>query len=165
MALPASGPISFQNFNTDRGLSATAQIDIDTAAIAYGIPTKPHSMDEFYGRSVTGTTTTTTSTTTSTTTTTTAAPIESWIAERNDGNAVAFVGPYSTWSGTFGVGSSVVVNDGSGICWTLMSESTAPIQFTITGVCPPPTTTTTAAPTTTSPPPRPTTTTTEGPIQ
>jgi hypothetical protein len=58
----------------------------------------------------------------------------------------------------------VVVNDGSGICWTLISESTAGIQFTITGVCPPPTTTTTTqAPTTTTlPPPR---TTTEGPIQ
>lgn len=52
MALPASGQISFQDFNTDRGLSATAQIDIDTAAIAYSIPTKPHSMDEFYGRSI-----------------------------------------------------------------------------------------------------------------
>jgi len=47
MALPASGQISFQDFNTDRGLSATAQIDIDTAAIAYSIPTGPHSMDEF----------------------------------------------------------------------------------------------------------------------
>ena len=42
MALPASGPISFQDFNTDRGLSSTAQIDIDTAAIAYSIPTKQH---------------------------------------------------------------------------------------------------------------------------
>jgi hypothetical protein len=52
MALPASGQISFQDFNTDRGLSATAQIDIDTAAIAYSIPTRPHSMDEFYGRSI-----------------------------------------------------------------------------------------------------------------
>ena len=79
MALPASGQISFQNFNTDRGLSSTAQVDIDTAAIAYSIPTKPHSMDEFYGRSITTTTTaapttTTTSTTTTSTTTTTEAP-------------------------------------------------------------------------------------------
>ncbi len=105
-------------------------------------------------------------TTTTTTTTTTAAPIQSWFAERNDGNATAYVGPYSTWSGTFGVGSSVVVNDGSGICWTLMSESTAGIQFNITGVCPPPTTTTTAAPTTTTTTiGRTTTTTTGGPIE
>jgi hypothetical protein len=52
MALPASGQISFQDFNTDRGLSSTAQIDMDTAAIAYSIPTRPHSMDEFYGRSI-----------------------------------------------------------------------------------------------------------------
>jgi len=54
MALPASGTISFQNFNTDRGLSSTATIDMDTAAIAYGIPTKPHGMDEFYGKSAGG---------------------------------------------------------------------------------------------------------------
>ena len=54
MALPASGTISFQNFNTDRGLSSTATVDLDTAAIAYGIPTKPHGMNEFYGKSVGG---------------------------------------------------------------------------------------------------------------
>ena len=52
MALPASGQISFQDFNTDRGLSSTATVDIDTAAIAYGIPTKPHGMNEFYGLSI-----------------------------------------------------------------------------------------------------------------
>lgn len=52
MALPATGPLSFQDFNTDRGLFSTAQVDIDTAAIAYGIPDRPHGMDEFRGRSV-----------------------------------------------------------------------------------------------------------------
>lgn len=53
MALPvAPNQLSFSDFNTDRGLSATAQIDIDTAAIAYGIPDRPHGMDEFRGRSV-----------------------------------------------------------------------------------------------------------------
>lgn len=53
MALPAApNQLSFSDFNTDRGLSATAQIDIDTAAIAYGIPDRPHGMDEFRGRSV-----------------------------------------------------------------------------------------------------------------
>ena len=51
MALPSSGTISFREFNTDRGLSATAQVDMESAAIAYGISTRPHSMDEFYGRS------------------------------------------------------------------------------------------------------------------
>ena len=82
-------------------------------------------------------TTTTAAPTTTTTTTTTAAPIQSWIAERNDGSvSPKRVGPYSEWSGTFGIGSSVLVNDGSGICWTLQEESTAEIEFTITGICP-----------------------------
>lgn len=50
MALPLDGPISFQNLNTDRGILATAQVDINTAAIAYGIPDTPHGMNEFYSR-------------------------------------------------------------------------------------------------------------------
>lgn len=49
MALPASGPISMDNMNTDRSIASGTQIDLDTAAIAYSIPTKPHGMDEFYG--------------------------------------------------------------------------------------------------------------------
>jgi hypothetical protein len=52
MALPSSGPISMNDMNTDRGIASGTQIDLDTAAIAYGIPTKPHGMDEFYGLSV-----------------------------------------------------------------------------------------------------------------
>jgi hypothetical protein len=52
MALPASGPISMDNMNTDRSIASGTQIDLDTAAIAYSIPTKPHGMDEFYGLSV-----------------------------------------------------------------------------------------------------------------
>ena len=51
MALPASGPISMNDMNTDRGIASGTQIDLDTAAIAYGIPTKPHGMNEFYGLS------------------------------------------------------------------------------------------------------------------
>jgi hypothetical protein len=102
---------------------------------------------------------------TTTTTTTTAAPFQSWLAERNDGGAYKYVGPYSNWSGTFGIGSSVEVNDGSGICWTLQSEATAGIEFTITGGCSTTTTTTAAPTTTTTTSGRTTTTTTEGPIQ
>lgn len=52
MALPASGQISMDNMNTDRGINSGTQIDLDTAAIAYSIPTKPHGMDEFYGLSI-----------------------------------------------------------------------------------------------------------------
>ena len=52
MALPASGQITMDNMNTDRAVPSGTQIDLDTAAIAYGIPTKPHGMDEFYGKSV-----------------------------------------------------------------------------------------------------------------
>lgn len=50
MPLPGSGPISFADLNTANGVVASTQIDLDTAAIVYGIPTKPHGMDEFYGR-------------------------------------------------------------------------------------------------------------------
>jgi hypothetical protein len=83
------------------------------------------------------TTTAAPTTTTAAPTTTTAAPIQSWLAERNDSNvSPKRVGPYSEWSGTFGIGSSVLVDDGSGICWTLQEESTAEIEFTITGICP-----------------------------
>jgi hypothetical protein len=53
MALPPSGTISMDNMNTDRGISSMTQIDLDTAAIAYNIPTKPHGMNEFYGLSTT----------------------------------------------------------------------------------------------------------------
>jgi hypothetical protein len=52
MALPPSGPISMDNMNTDRSIASGTQIDLDTAAIAYSIPTKPHGMDEFYGLSI-----------------------------------------------------------------------------------------------------------------
>jgi hypothetical protein len=50
MALPSTGEISFNLFNTDRNIASGTQVDMDTAAIAYGIPTKPHGMDEFRGR-------------------------------------------------------------------------------------------------------------------
>jgi hypothetical protein len=51
MSLQSSGPISFEDLNTDRGIGATTQLDLNTAAIAYGIgDTPPHRMDEFYGR-------------------------------------------------------------------------------------------------------------------
>lgn len=57
MALPSSGQISFQQFNTDRGLTATAQIDMASAGTAYGVSyatngTNQLGMDEFYGKSI-----------------------------------------------------------------------------------------------------------------
>jgi hypothetical protein len=51
MTLPVAGnPISFEDLNTDRGIGASTQIDINTAANAYGIPDTPHGMNEFFGR-------------------------------------------------------------------------------------------------------------------
>jgi hypothetical protein len=47
MALPTSGPISFSDLNIDRGISSTAQVDIRSAALAYGL-TAPDGMNEFY---------------------------------------------------------------------------------------------------------------------
>jgi hypothetical protein len=47
MPLPTSGPISFADLNTDRGIPATTQIDIRSAANAYGL-IAPDGMDEFY---------------------------------------------------------------------------------------------------------------------
>jgi hypothetical protein len=47
MALPTSGPISFQDLNTDRGIGATTQSDLRSTALAYGL-TAPDGMDEFY---------------------------------------------------------------------------------------------------------------------
>jgi hypothetical protein len=47
MALPTSGPISFADLNTDRGIAATTQVDLRAAALSYGFVT-PDSMDEFY---------------------------------------------------------------------------------------------------------------------
>jgi hypothetical protein len=75
---------------------------------------------------------------TTTTTTTTAAP-QSWISERVDNGTVSRIGLVQGYS----EGDSVLVNDGSGICWLLGSLSTLAPVYTITGPCPPPTTTTT----------------------
>lgn len=47
MPLPASGQISFQDLNTDRGIGATTESDLRSTALAYGF-TAPDSMDEFY---------------------------------------------------------------------------------------------------------------------
>jgi hypothetical protein len=54
MALPQTGELNFNLFNTDRGIASGTAVDMDAAAIAYGIPTRPHGMDEFYGRSASG---------------------------------------------------------------------------------------------------------------
>jgi hypothetical protein len=48
--LQTTGPISLNDLNTNRNIPSGTQIDLDTAAIAYGIPAKPHGMDEFYGK-------------------------------------------------------------------------------------------------------------------
>ena len=37
MALPQSGPISMDQMNTDRGIASGTRIDLDAAAIAYGM--------------------------------------------------------------------------------------------------------------------------------
>jgi hypothetical protein len=52
MALPSSGAISFANFNTELGNTAGSQIDLEAAAVAFSINTRPHGMDEFYGLSI-----------------------------------------------------------------------------------------------------------------
>lgn len=49
MPLPTSGQISFADLNSELGNASTSQLDLDTAAIEFSIPTKPHGMDEFYG--------------------------------------------------------------------------------------------------------------------
>lgn len=49
MPLPTSGQISFADLNSELGNTSTSQLDLDTAAIEFSIPTKPHGMDEFYG--------------------------------------------------------------------------------------------------------------------
>lgn len=71
----------------------------------------------------------------------------SWAAERNDGGATGFVGPYSQ---NYNEGDEVLVNDGSGICWLLGAPSTTSPTYTITGICNTTTTTTTTT-TTVSP--------------
>ncbi len=61
MALPASGQISFRDFNLDRGVAPSSQVDLITAATLYGISydtigNDPTSMNEFYGAAVAFTT-------------------------------------------------------------------------------------------------------------
>ena len=59
MAIPASGEISFNLFNTDRGIASGTQVDIATAATAYGVSYTTNgsndiNINEFYGKSVGG---------------------------------------------------------------------------------------------------------------
>jgi len=69
MALPSSGPLSIADIRnegvTGGCYSAGSPYSLGSLATAFGIPTDPDSISEFYGRSCP---TTTTSTTTSTTT-------------------------------------------------------------------------------------------------
>ena len=96
--------------------------------------------------STTSTTAAPTTTSTSTTTTTTTQTPNAYIAERNDGGDLGFVGPY----GGYSPGDEVTVNDGSGQCWTLgAAVYSGTIDYLITGACPPPTTTSTTTTTTT----------------
>lgn len=53
MALPVNGPISFRDFNIELGNADNAQIDLESAAVAFDIPTRPHGMDEFFGKAIT----------------------------------------------------------------------------------------------------------------
>jgi hypothetical protein len=51
MTLPVAGnPISFEDLNTDRGIGATTQINLNEASVAYGVPDIPNSMSELFGR-------------------------------------------------------------------------------------------------------------------
>ena len=69
----------------------------------------------------------------------------SYVAERNDGGALSWVGPYP---GTFGTtNDSVFVNDGSGQCWTLGSPVTNAAVYTMTAACSTPTPSPTPTPT------------------
>ena len=59
MAIPASGQISFNLFNTDRGIASETQVNMATAGTAYGVSyttngSNPLGMDEFYGKSAGG---------------------------------------------------------------------------------------------------------------
>ena len=80
------------------------------------------------------------------TTTTTQAPLISHVSERNDGGAYANIGVAQGYS----QGSEVLVNDLTGICWTLGGLSPNTPDYYITGDCPPPTTTTLPPTTTTT---------------
>ena len=72
--------------------------------------------------------------------------ILSWLSERDDGGAVAYIGISQAYS----EGQSVLVNDGSGICWVLGTESTNAPDYYISSLCN--TTTTTTTTTTTAAP-------------
>jgi hypothetical protein len=81
--------------------------------------------------------------TTTTTTTTTAPPPQSWFSERSDE-----VTGYIAIAQGYDTNDEVLVNDGSGLCWTIGELSVTTPQYSITGACPPPTTTTTTTTTT-----------------
>ena len=53
MALPASGDISFRDINIELGNPENAQLDLESAAISFEIPTRPHGMNEFFGKAIT----------------------------------------------------------------------------------------------------------------
>ena len=60
------------------------------------------------------------------------AEYNSWLAERNDGGAYAYVGPYS---GFYSFNQSVYVDDASGLCWTLGSPAITVPEFSIFDIC------------------------------
>lgn len=55
MALPSSGAISFDDLNSELGNSPGSPLDLESAAISFGINARPHGMDEFYGLSLSAT--------------------------------------------------------------------------------------------------------------
>ena len=60
MAIPASGEISFNLFNTDRSIASATLVDMAAAGSAYGVSYATNGsnqlgMDEFYGKSAGGT--------------------------------------------------------------------------------------------------------------
>ena len=88
---------------------------------------------------------TVTPTITTTPTPTVTPTIVSWVAERNDGQAVDYVGLQQGYTAS----DEVLIDDNSGICWTLGTESTIAPNYSIISSCitPTPTPTPTFTPT------------------
>lgn len=153
MALPATGEISFRDFNTDRGRPATSEIDMDSAAIAYGIPSKPHGMDEFRGRAVGGVTTAAPTTAPPTTAPPTTAPPQYYRIQFCDnfstGNSFAYP------AGSFSVNARVSAdNNRTAIVTSISTSNPGGTLLSLTSLgatgCPTTTTSTTTTTTTTT---------------
>ena len=65
--------------------------------------------------------------------TSTANPVyRSWLAQRNDGGAYDYVGPYND---LYNLDQLVYVDDASGMCWRLVQPDATPPEYTIFELC------------------------------